>query len=380
MKRHLLFGVLAIVSLSCISQDISLYFQVLSKLDHDEVKLYAYNASGRDIKLSEVQFGVIYDSLQSYAPQIRFDKFEESFQSENSNARLALTQPYVYVDSSINPPVERDFLFINGARLNYTLFYQNSLNRASGSAFTLVNDGTLQEIMSITFGKFTEGLDTDFYVGGREVFHHTHVYDEVGNEISIEVSTISSITYPVEWLSFEVSQMGYESVDLSWTTARETNNAFFQVEKSQDGVLFQGIGEVESKGNTSNNTSYSFLDKAAKGQKIYYRLRQLDVDGTFSYSDVREINMDMGPRVELSIFPNPSQDMLKATFLNVQKGEYSLKVIDLNGRVLEQQRLKADHQILEHQLSVLNWIKGTYWLILEDKKGFELYAKPFQVK
>ncbi|MEY4938159.1 MAG: hypothetical protein RIS64_4520 [Bacteroidota bacterium] len=97
-------------------------------------------------------------------------------------------------------------------------------------------------------------------------------------------------------------------VMLTWATSTETNNSVFTVERSDNGIDFKQVGTVRGAGNSRKMKSYNFLDAAANGQKIYYRLKQVDNDGKYSYSRIAFVsifkNVEQSQTVEVS--PNPS--------------------------------------------------------------------------
>ena len=88
---------------------------------------------------------------------------------------------------------------------------------------------------------------------------------------------------PVELTSFEAVRIE-DNIRLEWTTASELNNDYFEVLKSYDGEAFSVIGYVDGNGTSSEVIDYSYTDSEPK--QAYYRLRQLDYDGQFEYSDV----------------------------------------------------------------------------------------------
>lgn len=132
--------------------------------------------------------------------------------------------------------------------------------------------------------------------------------DDVPEETPLVLSeaTVSCLSLlPVELLSFEAEKNGKE-VDLRWAVASEYNNSHFLVERSKDGLDFSQIGSVQSKGNHSNSESYLLTDVSPIRGKNYYRLKQVDMDGKFSYSEIRNVNMNVAG--EFALYqnePNP---------------------------------------------------------------------------
>ena len=110
---------------------------------------------------------------------------------------------------------------------------------------------------------------------------------------------------PVELTAFTAEAAGPDAVRLAWATATEKNSARFDVERSLDGLAFAKIGEAAAAGSSSSARRYAHLDGTAPAGRLYYRLRQVDADGTFSYSPVRMVTL-AGSGL-LALVPNPAQ-------------------------------------------------------------------------
>jgi uncharacterized delta-60 repeat protein len=133
---------------------------------------------------------------------------------------------------------------------------------------------------------------------------------------------------PVELLTFAATAEG-PAARLKWTTASEKNSARFEVERSADGEAFGKIGEVAAQGTTARPSRYTFLDATRPAGLAYYRLRQVDQDGTSSYSPVRVVSL--GSYGGLTLFPNPAHSAL--TVAGLTSGA-ALTVLDALGRPL----------------------------------------------
>ncbi len=119
---------------------------------------------------------------------------------------------------------------------------------------------------------------------------------------------------------------------LSWQTATEKNNAQFQIERSQNGETFSKIGEVKGKGTSNVEQNYTFTDATPLKGINYYRLRQVDFDGTESVSKTVSVNFDGKSQSNVKAFPSPTHD-----FVNVElsgEGKTEISVRDLTGRVV----------------------------------------------
>nr|MBA3705031.1 T9SS type A sorting domain-containing protein [Bacteroidota bacterium] len=111
---------------------------------------------------------------------------------------------------------------------------------------------------------------------------------------------------PIELLSFTADPVNNSYTRVKWTTATETNNDFFTVEKSRDGINFENIGIVDGGGNTISVLNYSLIDDSPYKGVSYYRLKQTDFDGKFSYSHL--IAVEFGNNIDnfrFNLYPNP---------------------------------------------------------------------------
>jgi uncharacterized repeat protein (TIGR03803 family) len=147
----------------------------------------------------------------------------------------------------------------------------------------------------------------------------------------IEVSTIA---LPVTFLNFD-GELKNNQVVLKWSTADEINNKGFDVERSENGKDFFKIGFVEAKGNTSLTSHYTFSDINFTSAVNFYRLKQLDIDGNFEYSRIIKINTPKATIYSAVIAPNPFSNVTTISFSLTQSAKVSLKVFDLNGRLIK---------------------------------------------
>lgn len=141
---------------------------------------------------------------------------------------------------------------------------------------------------------------------------------------------VESWVIPVELVSFTSSVIGND-VQLSWMTASETNNMGFEVEKLS-GSSWDKIGFVNGNGTTTETRSYSFVDKNLNAGTYSYRLKQIDFDGTFEYSNVIEVDVSSPQQFELSQnYPNPFNPATTISYTIPQSSFVTLKVYDIIG-------------------------------------------------
>ena len=145
------------------------------------------------------------------------------------------------------------------------------------------------------------------------------------------VGTLGTSPLPVELTSFTVEARNADAL-LRWATASEKNNDHFEVEASADGRTFQRIGKVAGHGSSTQAHEYQFVDPAIAryaASTVYYRLRQVDADGTASYSPVRTVALT-GAAAGLNLYPNPAHGGA-ATLTGAQPGT-AVTVFDSLGR------------------------------------------------
>ena len=143
---------------------------------------------------------------------------------------------------------------------------------------------------------------------------------------------------PVELLSFAAQALGRDA-RLNWRTATETNNDYFELQRSLDGRTFGAFGRVAGAGTSSRATDYAHTDAgigATTTGPVYYRLRQVDRDGSFAYSPVRTVSFDQASagKPGISLFPNPATPAATTTLdLGLlPAGTYQVRVLDALGR------------------------------------------------
>ncbi|MGY2132758.1 Ig-like domain-containing protein [Hymenobacter sp. HD11105] len=183
-----------------------------------------------------------------------------------------------------------------------------------------------------------------------------------GSNYAAASSTAEDVTIvrplPVELKDFKATAVRQDA-QLSWVTASELNNDRFVVERSLDGLTFSAIGTVQGKGTSTQQSKYSFTDAGAArfGALIYYRLKQLDFDGTVTFSPVRTVKFVDVIKVDVSVYPNPSQNGATLDLTGLPAGDYQVQLLDLTGRSLQQFTLAGQR---EHALPVQALPHGSY--------------------
>ena len=167
---------------------------------------------------------------------------------------------------------------------------------------------------------------------------------------------------PVELTSFAASVVKTD-VNLSWITATEINNQGFEIERSNDQNSWTKIGFVEGNGTTTEMNYYSYTDKSLEVGTYYYRLRQMDFDGTSEYSSVVEAEITIPLEFSLAQnYPNPFNPSTKINFSLAFDSKVTLKIFDLLGQevaTLINGELAAGEQEITFNAAGLN--SGVYF-------------------
>ena len=169
-------------------------------------------------------------------------------------------------------------------------------------------------------------------------------------------STDAGNILPVEFVRFDGFSQGNGNL-LRWTTATELDNDFFLVERSSDGVDFEAIGSVKGSGDSNEELNYDFLDEAHVGIVSYYRLKQVDFDGTHDYSRVIRVEPI---ETSFGVYPNPTSDV--AWVQLPYTGDWSVELLDVDGRVLTQSTILESR----HEIDLREFDKGLYFIRLRE--------------
>jgi hypothetical protein len=173
---------------------------------------------------------------------------------------------------------------------------------------------------------------------------------------------------PVELTSFSAASKGVD-VELSWSTATETNNQGFRIERMNAGGSFEEVGYVAGFGTTTEPKSYSFIDSKLEARNYIYRLKQIDFDGTFTYSD--EVNVEVEIPLVYALeqnYPNPFNPSTTIKYSISEDGFVKLAVYNLLGEevnTLVNNEQKAGRYEIVFNASKLS--SGVYMYRLESQ-------------
>ncbi len=238
----------------------------------------------------------------------------------------------------------------------------NGIQSASITAANTASLAAVGIVFNSTTGLFTVSDRTKLPRVGTTVPVTVTTIDLFGGTNTQVVNIVLGVNpLPVELTDFTATAVKNVDAALVWHTASEKSNDYFDVERSLDGTAFEKIGQVKGQGNSTMPTAYALTD-AGIGPKaqglVYYRLKQVDADGTATYSPVRTVNFTKSAEAPaISLWPNPATASTQLDLHLLPAGTYQVRMLDATGRVVLATVLEAG---LSHALDLNTVASGTY--------------------
>lgn len=202
----------------------------------------------------------------------------------------------------------------------------------------------LGEFSSYNYRSFGEDDRKELYVAGSN---------------GIIYRIVDPTALPIDLVSFTAENIDNKEVALKWLTATEINSDYFDVQRSLDGISFSTIDKVNAAGNSTVQQAYEFTDKEPAFGEIYYRLRQVDFDGSVTYSEVVQVKLDRN-YVTPNIYPNPirSEQSLVIDFGDIPNSPVQINIVDMSGKQMYYREFAAGQNRFDIPLNQL--AKGMY--------------------
>ena len=197
------------------------------------------------------------------------------------------------------------------------------------------------------------------------------------NYFCIPVGTIGLILnytdttiVPVELINFNGDVNGFK-VHLSWQTITEKNNRGFEVQRSVNKIDWQEIGFIPGEGTSTEKKNYLFEDRSIGKKLYYYRLKQLDYDGAYVYSNIIEVKISLNDFELLQNYPNPANPSTIIKYVVPVESFIELSLFDINGeKILELFRGEKESGIYSIEIDIRNLASGVYFYTLKSSTGF----------
>jgi hypothetical protein len=221
-------------------------------------------------------------------------------------------------------------------------------------------------------------LQAYFYIAisGTEYTNETNLFYGTGAENSpmgffgYSFKPLSGVNLPVNWLNFTAVKRENNAA-LSWAV-QESNNDRFEIERSINGVDFSQVATVASKGAGTNN--YELIDANItnlRAAKVYYRIKQVDRDGKFSYSNIATIKLSVDKAYNINIAPNPVINFTTLTLDVAKPTRGTAKVVDASGRAVLLVNLNLQTGINQTKLNMSSLASGNYNVNVVTEDGLQ---------
>ena len=315
--------------------------------------------------------------------------FDESTTDSNLDVNFASISPPMSNDEFIAYRLDEQILnspmAINASTSVFWILHQFGTQTFSidGMSFKIPDNNTISTTDEITPANFklykrgsSQYMANDWTAIGTGL-SASNATKTINYTISPAITTLSQLlpassgtsSLPITLLDFQARRVTAQNVRLRWQTISEINNKGFEIEMSTDALHFQKIAFKDGAGNSSTLKTYEL--NLNNTEAAYYRLKQIDFDGTFSYSAIRYVDK-ANATVNLLVFPNPVVNEV-AFRLDDDKGEIvSLKMTNLQGLIVYEAKGSLDDlgKMLSQKLT--NWPNGIYFIeIRNSQKTFK---------
>jgi hypothetical protein len=252
--------------------------------------------------------------------------------------------------------------------ISSTADLSNSANYPTGSytvygiSYLTANAAAINAYIGNNFGALTSSLATQ---------PNTTCGNLSKNAVDV---SISSAVVPVTFTALKARKLN-STVALEWGTLTETNSSHFVIERSTNGTNFTTtIGRVNAAGNSNAEKNYTLNDVTPIKGLGYYRVKQYDLDGRYTYSNVAAINFDKIASL-LVVYPNPVKNTLNVEYTAIKGGKIELNIIDAKGAIVKQQTQTVVLGRNVHTMNVSNLAKGVYVIKTIDADKNVVYTK-----
>jgi hypothetical protein len=195
-------------------------------------------------------------------------------------------------------------------------------------------------------------------------------YYGIAYDGEVEDYMLSFAPLPVELLAFQAVREGSDG-KINWTTTDAVEASRFELERSLDGHNFSPLHTEKARGGKGEN-HYQYLDRNIVdlgASRLYYRLKQVDENGSFSYSQTVEIGLENVLQLGMDVYPNPADKQLQISLLTRDITNPELTLVNTLGKELWQESVPGGQERQQVKLDVSNFAAGVYYLRLDHADG-----------
>ena len=184
-------------------------------------------------------------------------------------------------------------------------------------------------------------------------------------EYYVYVNLQAALTVPVRWIDFVAHYENGGNVLLNWSATNEITDDHYDVERSIDGINFTHIGAVDAAKSAASSSSYSFEDVSAPAGKVYYRIKQVDVNGQYIFSKVIAVTTDSRTNLWHTFYAGTSVKVV----MQANMDKVNIAIHDASGKLLTQQSASNTTVGQQIEIPTNGFAKGLYLISVTSEKG-----------
>jgi hypothetical protein len=240
----------------------------------------------------------------------------------------------------------------------YLRFFGPQLSLYDNSAIIVANNNNhyynlLSYYIGASIGKWNFTLFNQSNCGG--VYPNDCEMLYVFGPVNIMPSgVVAGNSLPVVLSEFSVDLRNNQT-ELSWITDQESNSSHFEIERSADGTNWTKITSIAAKGNSSVQSKYAFTDRSPVSGINYYRLKMVDMDNSFDYSEVKSVRAAF--TANMKVYPNPASNFVH---VSLTANASVVRLLNTAGQVLQDRKLVGDAATTSFDIS--SYTAGTYMI------------------
>lgn len=200
--------------------------------------------------------------------------------------------------------------------------------------------------------------------------------DACNYSVSLANVTGGCNVLPIELLSF-TAKCEENKIFTNWETSSETNNDYFTVEKSYDGINWNAVSKINGAGNSSSTHIYYYVDNKSYSNTFYYRLKQTDFDGTYTYSNIVNVNCNTNNDNEDLLSVNQSNGSVDVLLKGIPGNKYKITLTNVLGQVIINKEVSLTDEKQKINITNTELTKGMYCIIMQTNN--KIISKPLVI-
>lgn len=350
------------------------------------ITLYDNSLAAGDMALNNNQSGILWnygnktwiitaDSTPSAPVGIRFyyTPMEFSALVAASACSNCAEEDLILTRASFATSGMEDCDASNNATASYSIYWNKSTMSPSNIQPLLQNDITGVSVAGY-YGNISTAGNNGYTQSNQSAYAGKYFEAWTDGFSEFRMNMRSAGIFPVQLASFK--GWNQENVNtLIWMSNQEINSAMYVIERSENAKDYMRIGQVAAAGTSYLPRNYAFSDNHAPLGKAYYRLKMVDIDGTFQYSDVIELYQSLGEKAYVSLAPNPTKDKVHIQLYVAQASEIVYTITDINGRELKHEKRFIRQGSNDFEVSLEGLSLGIYSFHFQLPNGSMLHQR-----